>query len=117
MHLSTQAAVAVRPRPSPSGRRPRSTTSAEASRRTRTAYRCGIRADARLHERSGVLGRELARPEPLAGGAGVGDPVDPEGAPVLAVAVVGDEVPAAAERDQPVRLDPALRSASPSRAV
>ena len=51
---------------------------------------------------------QLARAEPLAGRLGVGDPVEPEAAPVRPVAVPGDEVPPAAEGDQAQRLDPAV---------
>ena len=51
---------------------------------------------------------EVGRPVRfLIGGFGTGDPVHPEGAPVLAVAVVGHEVPAATQGDQAVRLHPA----------
>ena len=65
-------------------------------------------ADAGLHEGRRVLGGQLAWPEPLAGHHDIGDPVEPERAPVLAVAVVGHEVPAAAEGDQSQWLHPAF---------
>src|SRR4051794_20777516 len=39
------------------------------------------------------------------GARGLGDAVEAEAAPVVAVQVVGHEVPAAAEWDEPVRLD------------
>ena len=61
-------------------------------------------ADARAHELGGVVGRQLAGQEAGAGAAGLGDAVEAEAAPVVAVQVVGHEVPAAAERDEPVRL-------------
>ena len=89
------------------------TSATGAATRTRTAYRCGIRLMPDWTNESASSAGQVARPEPLAGRARVADPVDPEGAPVLAVPVVGDEVPAAAEGDQPVRLDPAVGRARP----
>ena len=65
------------------------------------------------HELQRVLGGQLARPVAPAGEPGLADPVDAEAAPVLAVAVVADEVPPATERDQPVRLDVPLGLAPP----
>src|SRR4051795_4774906 len=53
-------------------------------------------------------GGQLAGPEPDAGVVGVLDTVEPEAAPVVPAQVVRDEVPAAADRDEPQRLDPAL---------
>ena len=55
-----------------------------------------------------VLGRQLAQREAVPDRAHVGDAVDAEGAPVGAFEVEGDEVPAPAEVDEPVRLDPPL---------
>ncbi len=68
----------------------------------------GHLADAGADEGEGVAAGDVAGAELLAGGLGVGDAVEAEGAPVLAVAVVGDEVPAAAEGDEAVGLDPAV---------
>ena len=65
------------------------------------------------HELQRVLGGQLARAVARAGQPGLADPVDAEAAPVLAVAVVADEVPPATERDQPVRLDVPLGLAPP----
>ena len=61
--------------------------------------------DARAYERRGVLGGQLPRAEPLARAPRPAEPVEPEAAPVVPGQVVGDQVPAAPERDQPVRLD------------
>src|SRR6202034_3990268 len=46
---------------------------------------------------------QLARPEPGAGALRPVEAVDAVAAPVMPVEVVADQVPAAAERDQPVR--------------
>ena len=58
-------------------------------------------------ERRRVLGGQRARLEATAGGRGPLEPVDAKRAPVRAVAVPGDEVPAPAEVDEAVRLDDA----------
>ena len=120
-HSSVSTFISRTARPSVPGtvaQRPTTaaTSVGSASRTTRTAYRCGIRRMPGLDEGERVLGGQLARPERLAAGARLADPVDPERAPVLAVAVVGDEVPAPAHRHHPVRLDPAVgRLGSPLR--
>ena len=58
--------------------------------------------------RRDVLGRELPGPEPVPDRAGLAHPVAAEGAPVVALEVEGDEVPALAPVDELVGLDPAL---------
>ena len=61
-------------------------------------------ADARAHELGGVaLGSSRGRKRAPVRRGSV-DAVEAEAAPVVAVQVVGHEVPAAAERDEPVRL-------------
>ena len=56
-------------------------------------------------ELGGVGGGQLPGAEPGPGATRLGEPVQPEAAPVVPVQVVGHQVPAPAERDQPVRLD------------
>jgi hypothetical protein len=56
--------------------------------------------DALLYEGGGVLRRQRARPEPLAARRRPRQPVDAEGAPVLAAAVPRDQVPAPSEVHQ-----------------
>jgi hypothetical protein len=46
--------------------------------------------------------------EAMTRAVGLDDAVYPEGAPIAAVDVMGDEVPAPARRDQPIGIDPAL---------
>ena len=69
-------------------------------------------AVARRGDPAGDVGREvrcgrLARDEAAVGLGHGRDPVDAEGAPVLALAVPGDEVPPPPGVDQAVRLDEA----------
>jgi hypothetical protein len=54
-------------------------------------------------EGCGVGGRQPSRREPRAREAGVGQPVDAEGAPVGAAHVPGDQVPAPTGGDELVR--------------
>jgi len=69
------------------------------------------------HERSRVVGRKVARRERRNGRARLRDAVDAEGAPVVAVEVVREEVPPSCEDDQAVRLDVALRCGAVARGV
>ena len=80
-------------------------SSAAACSVTRASKRCGAPVMLSLDEGGRVLGRQLARREAHAGRGRPRQPVDAEGAPVLAAAVPGDEVPAAAEVHERVRLD------------
>src|SRR6185436_17279612 len=70
------------------------------------------RRDALGDVRGGISGRRLAGLEANPGRGRSCEAVDAEGAPVLALAVPSEEVPATSEVDQRVRLDlpPALRS-------
>src|SRR5688572_7212122 len=61
--------------------------------------------DALLDIRDRIASREDARREPEAARRRTREPIDAEGAPVLAAAVPGDEVPAATEVHEGVRLD------------
>ena len=54
--------------------------------------------------RRGVAAGDLARPEHRPGAGGLREPVEPEGAPVVALEVVRQQVPAPADRHQLVRL-------------
>ena len=69
------------------------------------AYRLDPAADVRGQ----VVGRQGPRIEGVARRLGLAEPIDTERAPVLAIEVVGDEVPAARQRHQPVRLDVPMR--------
>ena len=85
----------------------------------RQGQRAGAGSDAlepRVDERGDVAAGQLARREARTGGGARRDPVDAEGAPVVAVEVPGDEVPAAAPGDEVVRLDPARRASARARA-
>ncbi len=79
-------------------------------RRVTPSRRGDASRDHRLHLRIG----QLERAEPRPGRHARADPIDPERAPVLAVVVPGDEVPALAGIDDPVRLDPPLRDGVPA---
>ena len=65
--------------------------------------------DARPYERGGIPSRKLSGPEPTSGAAEVSEAVEPEGSPVLAAQVKGDQVPASPERHEPVGLHAPFR--------
>ena len=73
--------------------------------------------EALLDVGGGVLGRQRARREAHAGRRGPLEPVDAERPPVLAAAVPGDQVPAAAAVDERVRLDLAAAGGAVAAAV
>ena len=91
------------------------TSSIGASSSTRAWWRYGASVIACLHERHRI--RRVGEPHEVAGRHDVDEAVDAERPPVVAVAVVGDEVPAPRRLHEPVRVERALRLATAGVAV
>ena len=77
----------------------------------------GCMGDPGSNEGRGVVGWQGTWREARSSGPGGREPVEAEAAPVVAVDVVGNEVPVAAEPDQPVWLDTAFAAFVISRGV
>lgn len=77
----------------------------------------GTACDVAADEGGDVVERWGAQCKRRTGARGVADAVDPERAPVAAIEVIGNEVPAAAEWDQLERLDHAGGLGAVGRAI
>ena len=89
----------------------RRTASASACTRTETWWRWGVARSPRwTNSAASPPGSSRGRNRTPVG-RGAAHPVEPEAAPVVPGQVPGDEVPAPADRDQPVRLDRAVHRA------